>query len=73
MVLNITVLGSDCMFLKTYSKNLADQLVCDGFQCVMETVNGQTVYCFVDTEDLKKYCQDHYSDAGLFRDEHLNF
>ena len=61
------------MLLKTFSKTLADKLIDAGFACVTETVNGQTVYGFQDTEDLKKYCGNHYTDAGLFRDSHLCF
>lgn len=59
------------MFLKTFSKTLADSLIKAGFACVIETVNGQYVYCFRDTEELKTYCGGHYTDAGLFRDRTL--
>ena len=61
------------MFVKIMSLETAKGLAALGFKYVLETVNGDTIYCFEQSPELAATIMNNYAVERLCVDNHLRF
>lgn len=59
--------------LKTFNKEVADRLVENGFIYINETINGQTVYGFLKTDDLTNFIIRHFTENEFYIENVLRY
>lgn len=60
--------------IKTFDANYAKTLQDAGFNYMTELINGETVYVFVETEELKNFISSKFSgQKGFFTYNKLTF
>ena len=63
----------DKKLIKVLNPKLANQLVCQGFEYMLENVNGEEVYVFLVSETILKNIQGNFEKKDLIFENSLRF
>jgi len=67
------VIYMDKKLIKVLNQKLANQLVCQGFEYMLENVNGEEVYVFLVSETILKNIQGNFEKKDLIFENSLRF